>query len=169
MAYQTFMNGAYNPYSSYGAQRPTYGGYQQPYAYAPQNAPMPQGQTMQPQTQPQQNFGFAPIRVIFANADEARGYMVTPQENALLIDRANHTAYFKTLDNLGQSICNVFTYAETENSTPTAQQTDMTNFAKKEDLTGFATKDDIKLVAEAIDRLQKQIKINNIERSDGNV
>lgn len=173
-AYQNYANTGYNAYMPY-TQRPFYGGYQQPMQpLQPIQQPIPQQPIGQQNIQVAPQPSIAPINdVRFVTADEAKGFMVLPYQNALLIDTTNKMAWLKMADGLGQSTTKFFKYSETEqpqapNSQGEHAQVDLSNFAKKEDLTVFATKQDMQAIVQALDNLQRRLQINEIEKTGAN-
>lgn len=165
MAYNGF---GYIPNSQY---YPQYNGYTNNYMQQPMQRPQMQSQD-------------TPINEIkFVTADEAKAYIVMPNTNAMLIDRTNKIAYIKSADNLGQSRNVMYKFEEITGeqvsqlgSKPQEIDTslfikkeELDSFVKKADLGSFITKEDIATLNEKIDKLQKQIKINEIlgENRDG--
>lgn len=143
--------------------------YYQP-AYVPQQGQM-NAQQMQ-QAQMQQRPYQAPIQAIkFLTADEMKAYIVMPASSELLVDQANNIAMLKSADPMGQSSSKTFKYEEINlNDTIAKPETpapiDTSVFANKDDLKGFVTKDDLKTLTDKLDRMQKQIQINEIWKGE---
>lgn len=198
-------------YSNGYPQNPFYGGYnaqqqqqQQPnYLYGnqqqiplnAQNQPLNTYQQPQPQYQPQQyqsvqqannaptqSFPIKDIR--FVTSDEAKAFIVMPNSNALLIDTVNGIAYFKSADNVGQSITETYRFTKmvpNEEQMKTSDlvtekkiDVDLNDFIKKQDVGeyikqyGFVTKEEYNTLKTGynslhseLDIIKKQITANN--------
>ena len=159
-------NRYYNPY--YGPYVPNY--YQANYVGQQGAQGQPQGAQQPPQVQarPYQ----APIQAVkFLTADEMKAYIVMPGTSEMLIDQANKVVMIKSADLMGQSSSKTFNYDEAQPENATAEknstpQVDMSAFANKDDLKGFVTKDDLKALVDRLDKMQKQIQINEILKGD---
>lgn len=165
--YNPFLNNAYYPY----------GNQYQP--YQPQMAQRPQPQPTQPQAQ----FD-TPIQDLrFVTSEEAKAFIVAPNTNALLIDRANKVAHLKSTDNLGQSSMRYFRFEEVDHEgkslkgeppVPTidpamfVKKEDLENIATKDDLKAFSTKEDLKTLYAKVDNLQRKIKITEMLEAENN-
>lgn len=135
---------------NYGYQNPIM---QQPFMQQPQ---MTQ-QAVPVQTQPYD----IPIQEVrFVNADEANAFIVMPNTKVMLIDKNNGVVYVKSADAMGQSSKELYKFEKVDSLDAVSSKE--SNFVKKDDLAGFAEKADIKELVDRIDRLQKQIKINDI-------
>lgn len=139
--------------------------YWQPNPYGTRYQPQPY-QPYQPFAQQQGLMQAPPItNIAFTTADEAKGYILMPNTSALLIDRQNSLAWFKTANNVGESFCQFFKFEEVNaDGSPIkppqpTPQIDFNAFIKKEDLPqlGFSTKEDYQTLYEKIEALQKQI------------
>ena len=145
-------------------------GFQNPsnYNYAMQNQMMQQA--LMQQTQPQivqqpmpvqsQPYDIPIQEVRFVNSDEANAFIVMPNTKVMLIDKNNGVVYVKSADAMGQSSKELYKLEKIDSLESTTPKE--TNFIKKDDLADFAQKADIKELSEKIERLQKQIKINDI-------
>lgn len=134
-------NGGYYP-QQYGSGV----GYQQF-----QNAMPQQMARQQMDVQGQMN---TPIQeILFVTSEEARAYVVFPNRNALLIDKTNKMAYFKSADSLGQSTMKVFKYddfidgANAQSPVKAKEEIDTSQFVKLEALDNFVNKEDLKMFA----------------------
>lgn len=139
MAYQNYYQ------NGYPAGYPTYYPVQpQPYMNYQQRPMQPQPQGV-PNTNGQQPFTNPINDVRFVTSDEARAFIVTPNQSALLIDYANKVAYFKSADAWGQSTSKIFAFEE-----KTQEQGAM-------NAPNVATKDDINKLAEVVAQLQQKL------------
>lgn len=152
-----------------------YQGYGRPPYYntfSPMGYPQPQP-TFVPQPQPQVQqpvYNESYIQgVQFVSEDEAKAYPVLPNQTVMLMNKDNQIFYIKSADSLGKSKIESFRFeAITEDTAPastTAQQPiDLEGYVKKDDIAtfGFATKDDIKALSDKLEKVQKQVKINEI-------
>lgn len=135
---------------------PYYPGYQPMYYQPPMadqltqlrqqqyQAPMP-GPQMPPQSQPASN------GIIWVQGEEgAKGYLVAPGENRLLMDSENSTFYIKSTDPSGMPMpLRIFDYTE-RTAARTAPQ------AAQESVVQFATKDELNALAARLDALAAQ-------------
>lgn len=64
----------------------------------------------QPQPQPQRPQAFN--EVLYATADEARAYIIQPNQSVMLIDTQNGVFRIKSADNLGNSSTRTYKFAE---------------------------------------------------------
>lgn len=157
-----------NPYTNSNAYR--FGGYPTApnYSYIqPQMMQQPimqQGQQPMAQQQPipvqAQTYEIPIQEVRFVNADEANAFIVMPNSKVMLIDKKSGVAYIKSADALGQSTKELYKFEKIESLDDVSTKEEA--FVRKDDLAGFAQKDDIKELVDRIERLQKQIKINDI-------
>lgn len=102
--------------------------------------------------------------VQFVTEDEAKAFRVNPNQTVLLMNKDNNIFYIKGADSLGRSKLEKFKFEPFEEKTETVQAiaVDFDKYLQKEDAKSFATKDDIKLLTEKLDKIQKQVKINEI-------
>lgn len=162
MAYNNFSylaNGQYTPYG-YGG----YNGYQQNLMqYQNQNSPHPNERAFQD--------------VRFTTEQEAKGFLLNPNTNVLLIDRENRIAHIKSADGFGQSSEVLYKFEQINDNENAKLQApiDTSDFIKKDelkdlvtkkDLENFITKDSLNSLKEEINKLQKQVRINEIWESD---
>ncbi|MGN0961018.1 MAG: hypothetical protein ACI4PF_02320 [Christensenellales bacterium] len=167
MAFNNYNN--YLPNNQYYPQQYPMGNGYQSYQQ-PQNVVRPVQQNVQQQYE-------TPIQdVRFVTGEEAKAYIVVPNGNALLIDRANNIAHFKSADAMGQSRSKVYKFEEIDeqkiNETKQSiSQIDTSAFVKKEDISGlltkddlknFITRDDLKSIEAKLEQVQKQVRINEI-------
>lgn len=123
---------AYN----YGTPYYNYGGMYQP-------QPQPQ---MQPQPQVQRAQAFS--EVLYATPDEARAYIIQPNQSVMLIDTQNSVFRIKTADNFGNSTTRTYKFAEINESEALAQKA-------TPDTTKYVTVDEFN---SCVAELKKQIK-----------
>ena len=132
-------------------------------------APVNQAQTVNPYEQPIQN-------IRFLSEDEIKGYIVMPGTKEMLIDRVNGVAHIKSANTMGESFSRVFKFEELPNGQVPQKKSeiDTSMFVKtdtltdiiREELKGFVRVEDIKDINLKIDRLQKQVRINDILKGD---
>lgn len=168
--YMGGANGQYTaPYNN--------GAYVQPYAMQPQQTQV-QNQPMQQQyVQPQQQMIYEmPIQAVkFTTEDEAKAYIVMPNQRVLLIDRINGIAYDKSADSLGQSKSKVYHFVDINKSTEIQQDLsiNLEQYVKKEDLGAFITGETLdsfkKDMVSRFDELKKTVieKYLNVETKKG--
>jgi len=110
-----------------------------------------QGRPMQQQVQ-QPNMPFQDVR--FVTAEEAKGFMVLPNSNALLIDRQNKIATLKMADGMGQSTTQLYKFE------PLTEKpgVDLSVFAKKDEV---VTIEQYNALVEQLASIQKMIGGNN--------
>ena len=127
--------------------------------------PQPIRQMNQPQTQYEVPFN----DVRFVNEKEAQGFILLPNQQALLMDTANKKFWIKYTDSLGNSSTETYRFEKIENGDSNVTLVeekpaiDTSLFAKKEDLSAMATKDDLKAMNEQIAKLQKQIRLSILD------
>lgn len=103
--------------------------------------------------------------VRFVNEKEADGYILLPNQKALLIDTANKKFWIKWTDSLGASNTETYEFKRVDNSElalTEPKQIDTSNFAMKDDLKNVATKDELNNLKEIIEKLEKRVKISQI-------
>lgn len=155
-----------NTYNSYGSN---FSQYQTPqYMQRPINI----------QGQQQTQYADVPFLYVgYGTLDEAKAYIVPPTKAVMFIDRDKSQFYIKSADNMGKPNLETFNYSNLDNK-PNEVKTnefdpsefvktgDLKDFLTRKDLEGFITRDDIKNLTIEMDKLKKQIEINNIERGD---
>lgn len=148
MAYGNYVS----PYMSGGNGQyvQPYGNATYPQQYAMQSQqPVAQQPQMQQQAyvQPQQQMVYEmPIQAVkFVTEDEAKAYIVMPNQRVLLIDRINGIAYDKSADSLGQSKSKMYHFVDPNKTieTPAVPTIDLDKYATKEELDGFVTQDNL--------------------------
>lgn len=153
-----------NLYSNRGYVNPYYTtNYPQNYM-GYQNSMVQQSPIQQPQLQPIIEQPIHEIR--FLTADEIKAYIVMPNTKVMLIDKINKLAYIKSADAMGQSSCDIYSFdtfnpdkSEEKIITPAI---DVDSLVKKNEIENFVSKNELKEIADKIDKIQKQIKINEI-------
>lgn len=144
-----------------------------------QPAQQPVAQQPQPYIQPQQQMVYEmPIQAVkFVTEDEAKAYIVMPNQRVLLIDRVNGVAYDKSADSLGQSKSKMYQFTDPEKMIETTPipAINLDEYAKKNELDIFVKADDLsalesKFLAQ-IDDLKKTVieKYLKGERKQGDV
>lgn len=123
-----------------------------------QPRPMPASQQMQQYIPPFQD-------VRFVNEKEADGYIVLPNQKVLLIDVANKKMWIKWADSLGQSNTETYKFEPLEEQKQALEEKpafDTSIFAQKDDIKNMATRQDLDVLKQTIEKLEKQVKINQI-------
>lgn len=123
------------------------------YGYQPQNFGYVPQQTQQFQTN-------AFSKVLYGTIDEAKAYMLLPNENIMIINKELGEFYVKTADTMGKSILEAFKYAKIDNnpSQAVSAEIDTKELVKTSDLENFATKEDLKSVYEQLESIKEQIQ-----------
>lgn len=150
-----YMGYGYSPIGSAGF------GYT-PQQYYPMQQPIQQNITQQPTRQPIQG-------IRFVSEDEAKAYIVSPNESVMLMDIPNKKFWIKSADSLGQSTFEPYKfekYIEGQTTTSNEQKIDYENFVKREDMSDIAKKDDLRAILAQLDRLEKKISINQFIGSE---
>jgi hypothetical protein len=167
-------------YPNYGygvgyGTNPYYQGYQQPYQ---QNQFMNMNRQEQPMRniEPTQQIRSVPFtEVLFGTYDQAKGQIVLPNMSMLFIDPDKNEAYIRKADGLGKQALETYKYSSLDNL-PTDKEkpaTELNSFVKKEelsefltkkDLNGFLTTEDLTEINEKLERLQKKLEINKLEK-----
>ena len=156
-----------NPYFSGQPQ------YIQPYgnnnAYMQAQQPVAQQPPMQqPYIQPQQQMVYEiPIQAVkLVTADEAKAYIVMPNQRVLLIDRANGVAYDKSADSLGQSRCKTYHFTDDEKiiDIPPTSTINAQEYAKRDELNQFVKADDLSALESKIMAQMEDLKKSVIEK-----
>lgn len=165
-----YNNNYTNPYFSGQPQ------YISPYgnnnAYMQPQQPVAQPQVQQPMqptyVQPQQQMVYEiPIQSVkLVTEDEAKAYIVMPNQRVLLIDRANGVAYDKSADSLGQSRCKTYHFTDDEKiiDVPTTPRLDLEEYAKRNELDIFVKADDLDAVERKIMAQIEDLKKSVIEK-----
>ena len=145
MAYMNYGNPYLSGSNQYMSPYTNNVGYQNQYAMQTQ----PQYQQPVQYTAPQQqNVYEIPIQAVkFVTEDEAKAYIVMPNQRVLLIDRINGKAYDKSADSSGQSKSKTYDFVDPD--AMEAKQTepkvvpaiDMEEYAKKDELGEFVKQD----------------------------
>ena len=140
----------------------------------------------QPQVQPQQYVDVPFVLTAYGTIDEIKGQMVAPTKAMMFIDKSKNEFYIKSCDAMGNPSIETFKYSKVdENATESiSSQIDPNVFVTKEDLKEIPTKDDLKeflklentkefvtkadlkALTDKMSELQKQIRINEILKSE---
>ena len=129
-------------------------------AYIPVQRPiyMPQ-----PQLDMEQGSPFQIVK--FVNEKEAQGFVLLPNQKALLMDTQNMKFWIKWTDSLGNSTTETYKFEKTENGETTKESIpaiDTSIFVTKDDLKNVVTKTELDSLKETIAELKKQVKISQI-------
>lgn len=137
--------------------------YMQPQQPVAQQPPM-----QQPYIHPQQQMVYEiPIQSVkLVTADEAKAYIVMPNQRVLLIDRANGVAYDKSADSLGQSRCKTYHFTDDEKiiDIPPASTINAEEYAKRDELDQFVKADDLSALESKIMAQMEDLKKSVIEK-----
>lgn len=120
--------------------------------------PTYQGNIMQPQQQCD-----TPIQAVkFVTSDEAKAYIVSPNQRIMLIDKDNSIFYIKGADAMGQSYTSGYKFEPINDSTikiETESNKLIEDFVKKDDIKDFVTSNDLQILktelTKSIDDLKK--------------
>lgn len=162
-----YNNNYTNPYFSGQPQ------YISPYgnnnAYMQTQQPVAQQPPMQQQyVQPQQQMVYEiPIQSVkLVTADEAKAYIVMPNQRVLLIDRANGVAYDKSADSLGQSRCKTYHFTDDEKiiDVPPISAPNLEEYAKRNELDIFVKADELSALEDKIMAQMEDLKKSVIEK-----
>lgn len=119
-----------------------------------------------PQTQFQEVEQASPFNIVkFVNETEAQGFVLLPNQKALLMDTANMKFWIKWTDSLGNSTIETYKFEKTNNNAPTkdkALEIDTSKFLTEDSLKNMATKEELSAIRETIEKLEKQFKISQI-------
>ncbi len=141
--------------------------------YGNNNAYMQTQQVAQPQVQqqyvqPQQQMVYEiPIQAVkLVTEDEAKAYIVMPNQRVLLIDRANGVAYDKSADSLGQSRCKTYHFTDDEKiiDVPPTPTINLEEYAKRNELDIFVKADDLSALESKIMAQMEDLKKSVIEK-----
>lgn len=138
-------------------------------AYMQAQQPVAQQPPMQqPYIQPQQQMVYEiPIQAVkLVTADEAKAYIVMPNQRVLLIDRANGVAYDKSADSLGQSRCKSYHFTDDEKiiDVPPISAPNLEEYAKRNELDIFVKADDLSALESKIMAQMEDLKKSVIEK-----
>ena len=152
-----FGNNYSNPYGYGSYQNPGYNQYSQPY-FNNMNMPTSSDAPMQ--------------GVKFVTQDEAKAFMVMPNQRVMLMDKNNSLFYIKSADSLGQSSLEAYEFKkinldEAQNPKKEEPKLDIENLVKRNELDNLVKKDEfseeLKVVkidlAQKIEELKKSINI----------
>lgn len=163
----------YNSYlnNGYGQSYPYYG--QNNYNAYP-NVQMGQQSTPMQAQQPVQKAPFKEVR--YGTLDEAKAYVVFPNEAIMFINRNLSEFYIKSANSMGEPSFEAFKYSpitakDTEPNIDTTQyvkQDEIKGFITKDDIKNFITADDLKSLQEKIGQLEKKIDISKMLKGEGN-
>ena len=154
---------AYNPYNPY------MGNYYSQYNNAYQNfqqQPQPQ---MQRQQMPQAPVEMPIQDIRFVTSEEAKAYIVYPNNKVLLIDRQNNIAHLKSADNMGQSSSKTYKFEEVDgNGNALAKDCpnpafDIKDYVKKEDIASMSEK-----ISELETKVTKLLNVKQVMREELN-
>ena len=162
------MNPYYNTFGNYG--------YTNPYLNQVQNTSV-QPQIIKPVGGQQSGLPISEVR--FVTESQADGYIPPIGATSMLIDVANSTFWLKSSDTLGMPSSEKYKFEKIVNEPKKLEEAkkdictddfvkkdEVGLFVKKDELGSFVTKEDIKVLTDKIDKLQKQIKINQILSED---
>lgn len=155
-----YFNGGQPQYISPYGNNTAYMQAQQPVAQQPQIQPT----YIQPQ---QQMLYEIPIQAVkMVTEDEAKAYIVMPNQRVLLIDRANGVAYDKSADSLGQSRCKTYHFTDDEKiiDIPPTSTINAEEYAKREELDQFVKADDLSALESKIMAQMEDLKKSVIEK-----
>lgn len=133
--------------------------YINPYGYGNQNYTM-QNQSYYGNIQNTNDYAMQGVK--FVTQDEAKAYIVMPNQRVLLMDKNNSLFYIKSADSLGQSTLEAYEFKKVDMNNSqikedTRQSFDIDKLVKKEDLDKMVSKDEFtsELKAVTIDLTQK--------------
>lgn len=129
--------------------------YASPYGYS-----NPYGQNYGMNTQPYYNMNVQtndlPMQgVKFVTEDEAKAFMVTPNQRVFLMDRDKSVFYIKSADSLGQSSLEAFEFKKVDKNNTEIKEPkfDIENLVKREELNNLVT----------VDKLGEELKVVTID------
>lgn len=125
---------------------------------------------------PQQQFPdieqASPFNIVkFVNETEAQGFVLLPNQKALLMDTSNMKFWIKWTDSLGNSSIETYKFEKTDNNGTAKDKPlaiDTSKFLTEDSLKNVATKEELDGLREIIDRLEKQVKISQIMNEKSN-
>ena len=136
---------------------------------------MGQPQQIRPLSQPQVQYEAPFNDVRFVNEKEAQGFILLPNQKALLMDIANKKFWIKYTDGLGNSSTETYRFEKIENGDSNVTiveekpAIDTSAFITKDDFKNVATKTELNSLKETIAELKKQVKINQILNEKPNI
>ena len=166
------FNNGYPTYAMPYAYGNPYGrGYGQPYPQQPQPQPSQPYMNQPTQQTPQPNYEMPIQNILFTTSEEAKAYIVMPNQKVLLIDRATGIAHLKFADNMGQSQTQYFKFQPVDsNGVPLNEPEDKVeisfeSYVTKDELNamGFARTEDVQTLSKKIDDLQKMVGGKNVK------
>ena len=108
----------------------------------------------------------SPFNIVkFVNEKEATGYVLLPNQRALLMDTQNMKFWIKWTDSLGNSTVETYRFEKTDNNDTAKEKVpaiDTSMFLTADSLKNVATKDELASLKETIADLKRQIKISQI-------
>lgn len=133
---------------------PTYGNY----GYNPRNYSQPMAQpTMQ---QPVQSIGTDfPLR--FANIEEAKAFIVLPNQRQFFINNERNELYIKSADGMGQSFFdeyNIVPKGKKEEVVATINAENTADFVHKDDIKDFVSRDYVSALESQISALNSKVE-----------
>ena len=136
-----------NPYMPYNYTRPYIPTQAQPVNVAPTQT--------QPQTQVSSDF---PLK--FANAEEAKAFMVFPNQRQFFINNEKNELYVKSADAMGQSFFDeyIITPKNKAQQTTTIEPTKVEDIVTKEDLNNYVSKDYVSALEKQINTLNTKVE-----------
>ena len=133
--------------------------------------PMQQRPMYLPQQQMQDMEQASPFNIVkFVNETEAQGFVLLPNQKALLMDTTNMKFWIKWTDSLGNSTIETYKFEKTDNASATKekiQAIDTSKFLTEDSLKNVASKEEVTKLKETIERLEKQVKISQILADKG--
>lgn len=168
MAYNNYTNPYFNggqpqyisPYGNNNAYMQS----QQPVAQQPQIQQPIQPTYIQPQQQMVYEIPIQAVKMV--TEDEAKAYIVMPNQRVLLIDRANGVAYDKSADSLGQSRCKTYHFTDDEKiiDVPPTPTINLEEYAKRNELDIFVKADELSALKGEIMTQIEDLKKSVIEK-----
>lgn len=108
----------------------------------------------------------SPFNIVkFVNEKEANGYVLLPNQRALLMDTQNMKFWIKWTDSLGNSTVETYRFEKTDNGETAKDKVpaiDTSMFLTADSLKNVATKEELASLKETIADLKKQVKISQI-------
>ena len=108
----------------------------------------------------------SPFNIVkFVNEKEATGYVLLPNQRALLMDTQNMKFWIKWTDSLGNSTVETYRFEKPDNNDTAKEKVpaiDTSMFLTADSLKNVATKDELASLKETIADLKRQIKISQI-------
>lgn len=133
--------------------------YVNPYGYGNQNYNM-QNQSYYGNMQNTNDYGMQGVK--FVTQDEAKAYIVMPNQRVMLMDKNNSLFYIKSADGLGQSNLEAYEFKKVDINNPQPKENPAPNFdhenlVKRDELDKLVNKEEFasKLKAVTIDLTQK--------------